>query len=310
MSSLVTSNRLKISLYTGVAAAGVIGCTYLWLPRLNHWRHDTASGLRSERAGESQSDKIADFYASSLIEPRNQAAILALADLQISAGDLDGAGETLKRLPSKIRASRLANVQLGQGQYQAAATVAREGIERYGANFELAQTFAKAELELGRSSEAIKAARDAAGLEPGNVNAQTLYGLATLVAGQGSGITSALVSNSEAVRRVARAQADQLALAQELYVLGLLNSSQKTLSKLPPSSVEVLKLKAQIAMNKFEPSEATLIGAADNLRTATRLQPADASTWGLLVTVNQRLGNVAGVNEAKNRLDHLKAGRP
>lgn len=310
MSSSVASNRLKVTIYTILSVVVSIGCLVLWLPRLNHWRHATAASLRQARVGDTESAKLANLYAATLLEPRNQAAILELADRQITDGDLGSAGETLKRLPGQVRASRLSAVLLGRGEYREASVTAKEGIARYGASFELEMTEAKAELEAGRARTARDETAKAIALQPTSIEAQLLYGLAGLVVGEGSGATNTLVSDPEAARRVSRAQADQVALAQELYTLGLLEAPKAILSKLPPSSTEILRLQAQITLSRFRPSNDQLRSAAANLHTAIQLHPADPSLWELLATTERHLGDVTATSDAESHLARLKAARP
>ena len=243
------------------------------------WLHEVARRQSVQLTSDAQSatpiEAEADFHLAVWLDRTNQPASLGLARAQLASGQAEAALATL----------RLA----GQGS-------------------EVASLSLRTQLELGHNLAAVEAV-PALLTQGAKDEAIILAALAYAQAGQTSSIPAlnSLVSSPGALQHLSRISAGQLALAEELYVNGLPDSSNRLLKTLPTSFERNLLL-AHIAVDRHATSE--LAAATSYLTEAISLNPADASTHQFLSQVYAERGLSAEATGQAALASKLLNGRP
>ena len=276
MSASQYSNTKFWTLTVIVLLASVGSLAALW-PLATQAAHNQAHQLAKEGSSIniSPAEAEADFHLATWLNPADAANWLGLARAQIAAGHPNDALISLKRAGEGSEATRLQIRTL---------------------------------IELGRTSEAAKAADQLTGTHA-TTDDLMLAGLAYALTSRTADITALTprVNSPEALQRFRRVQAGKLPLAAELYATGLLRSSSALLADLPTSFERNLLL-ARIDYTRHTPG--SLNQAASLLTEATALKPSDLEAHQLLAQIlhDQNKTNEAAAQDLL--ITKLQAGRP
>ncbi len=277
MSSSKTSDSSNLGFWIVASLVLILNvglATAIW-PLVVQAAHSESDQLTSAGRQAQGSEAQLDFELAHRLNPANQQASLALAQLQIAAGQSQAAVRTLQRAGQGIEVLRLQlKTQLELEQTGAAVTTAQALVHRSAA--------------------------------PGD---QTLAAYTYLLANQLDQFNTLmpLVSAPEARQRILAAQASPTALGQQLYALELLKSSQTLLMKQPNSVPRDLVLAAIAASHQTADFWRE---ARDFYTAALTLDPANQAARQGLITSLQALGDNDAAAKQAALLAQLQAGRP
>lgn len=170
---------------------------------------------------------------------------------------------------------------------------------------------AKAEIEQGNDVEAIASAKTAHALAPADATATELLAIGYALTKQSAplGALAASEGSAEAAERVLRTNGSNLALAQELYALGLDKRSQQILALPDAQSAERSLLSAKVILSLGNNHQAQLSALAE-LKLAVALDPSRLDAQTLLVMVSQQTGDIALADQHQLLVNKLEAGKP
>jgi thioredoxin-like negative regulator of GroEL len=237
--------------------------------------HIEAAKLVSQAALASPPEASVDYRLATWLDSSNPAGYLGLAQCEITAGQPDAALSILKNA--------------GQG-----SDATRLGIRTL--------------IELGRTNEAADKASVLSA--PGNTDPDLiLAGLAYALAQRPQEIPAliASVSSPQAATRLERTQIGNIALADELYLSGLPESSKRLLIKLPTSFERNLLL---ARINYTQHSSTELSSAADYLVSAIAINPQSADAHLLLADVYADTGHAQESSVQKVLAQDITDGKP
>lgn len=115
------------------------------------------------------------------------------------------------------------------------------------------------------------------------------------------------LASPEALQRVQHAQSSPIALASELYVLGLPNSATELLARQPPSLARCLLL-GQLYSSRHTP--AALLQAKDQFALAVQINPANLEAHLGLQAAWRDLGDPASAAQQQTLIHRLQVGQP
>jgi hypothetical protein len=160
----------------------------------------------------------------------------------------------------------------------------------------------KAYLEEGSPAEAVPPAQVATQLAPHDSTSILLLGAADALSGRP-------VSDSKAPEGLDDLRTANSAQAQELYVLGLLRSSQKVLLTIDQPSAQRAILLANIAL-ALTPGKTGAITATPYAKEAVALDPSNQVARKLYISVSHKTGDTVTANRQAALLAQLEIGRP
>jgi hypothetical protein len=227
------------------------------------------------KGDKAKGDTAISFYTlAASIDPGNHAAYLGLATVDYSLGQPANALAALAKAGQGTTVSELTvESRLELGQFNAAAQAAAP----------LTKIHNDADLHL--AALAYAAAGDTS-------QAQNL---------------STRISSPQAAQSASRASAGKLALAQELYVTGLLNASQAVLNSAPASYARNMLL-ARLMYQAHQKSQ--LATAANLVETAVFLNPASPTAHQLLAEIYRSQGLADKASQQDSLTQKLLAGQP
>ena len=267
---------------TVTVTIGVIAVLVLLAWPLNRYSHH--EGLVALQRGEDQTDRgrsLVWYQVADLLAPHDQAVLSKLAGAEIRSQD------------------------------DAAALAAANRAIKHGAGSTGYVLKSQALLELNRNSEATTAAEAAARSAGADQAAQLQLGLCYAVSSDEAKLsqTIALLSASEAARTLESVEHNHFALAQELYLSGLLNSSGRILDKYQVESSDYYLLKARIGLQLGQDDKQSLGAARDWLARAIAISPERVDLRQLLQSIDNKLGDNAAAAEQGSKIQALQAGK-
>jgi len=160
----------------------------------------------------------------------------------------------------------------------------------------------KALLEEGSDAAAVAPATTAVHLAPHDSTSILLLGAA-------DGLSGRTISDSKAAEGLVYLKTSNIAQAQELYVLGLLRSSQRVLLSIHQPSAQSSMLMANIAL-ALTPGKAGATAATPYAKTAVLLDPSNEDAHRLYISVSRKTGDTATADKQTVLLAELETGKP
>ena len=157
-------------------------------------------------------------------------------------------------------------------------------------------------LEEGSASAALDPAEEAQHLAPRDSTSMLLLGAADALSGHS-------ISDSKAVEGLASLKTRNTAQAQELYVLGLLRSSQRVLLAIHQPSAQRSMLLASIALGLTH-GRAGAVTATPYAKDAVALDPTNQAAQTLYISVSHKTGDNTTTDQQTALLARLRIGRP
>jgi hypothetical protein len=218
---------------------------------------------------------LADYTLAASVDPSDQTAYLAIANTDFSLGE---SANTLKAL------------------------------QRAGQGIAVCELKVESNLQLGHFTAAADATGPLVSPDSSDSNLH-LAGLALAAANQTAAaqVLVPRITAIEAATSVQRATTDKMALAQELYVTGLLNASEAVLQP-QPAGFERNVLLARILYRSNQKSDLAL--AANLLETAVYLNPSDISAHRLLAEIYKSEGQTSKASTQDSLISRLSFGQP
>lgn len=244
------------------------------------------------------------YQMAAFLQPGDHRILRSLADMYVRLDQPDRAIAVLRQLPLAEAGKRIAELQLASGQAEEALKTLNEMInERVTAEVLVAKS--RVLMELDRGVEACATAKDATGYSMADSAVRLQLGLCQIAQADESGYAATIASlgNSEAAKTLQSAHAYKLALARELYAVGLLRTSERILDSLDTSATERYILTGRIKL-----AQRHLDKAKEQLVRATKLDPASVDAHKLLQEILIKLGDDVGASEQAKQIKSLQAG--
>jgi tetratricopeptide (TPR) repeat protein len=297
---------LLVSVATFAFAVGVVA---LSVGPILSAAHSQAVKLGSQADGLQKTDPdkaLLDYRMAHMLDPGNATYILHMADLYLARQQPDDAIKALMQLTPEQAGERVADIQFKSGKFEDAIATAQVLINLGHSQAYLVQ--ARSYLELNQLDNAQAAAKKAQADSTSREEGVVLETAATKLAGRDSSISEGAVSSPERLSQLQNIKAGELPLAQSLYSLGLLNSSQRVLMSLAANNTQVLVLLADIKLAEQPTSQGHLLAAVDYLRQAIAVNPSDVELHKQLKAVYSQLGNSDGVKAEDGLINRLQTG--
>lgn len=283
-----------------VLAAGLAN---LAQPQAASWRHHQTQNLVNQSVNQPGLAAESDLQLAKMLSPHDNTLLVKLAQAQIADGHLNAAIKTLAPDTSQAGESLLAQTQMSLQHYPEATASYLTLVQDHPSD--LARIgLAKAWMERGNYGQALTA------LYAVGQNNDLAYELRSFSL-ELQGVTSAEdclctypVGSPQAVQAVMRAESSQLTLAQELYALGLPDSSQRVLIKLTGQTNLEWLLRAKIALGRPTPDLRT---ASSALRRGLAIDPSNAEMHQLLLKVLEQQGDANGAKVQRLLLQQLSS---
>ena len=160
----------------------------------------------------------------------------------------------------------------------------------------------KALLEEGSATAAITPAEAAVKLDPTNSTSILLLGATDALAGRP-------LNDSKSVEGLGKLRTSNTVKAQELYVLGLLRSSQRVLLAVHQPSSQRSILLANLAL-ALTPGKTGAVAATPYAKAAVDLDPSSIAARRLCISVSRQTGDEVMADKQAALLARLEAGRP
>lgn len=218
---------------------------------------------------------VTDYTLAGSLNPGNHQAYLGLATIDYQLGHPANSLKALDRAGQGTAVSELSvEANLEVGDFQGAA-IAAKPLETTGNSDPDLHLAALAEAAAGNNSTALSIA--------------------------------SRLSSPEAAQSALRAGTDKTALAQELYVSGLLNASETVLNQLPEGYERNLLL-ARLLYNSGDKAKLAL--AANLVQTASFLNPSSLTAHQLLAVIyrSENLGTKASSEDSLT--SKISSGKP
>jgi hypothetical protein len=169
----------------------------------------------------------------------------------------------------------------------------------------------KAYLEEGSDQAAVTTAQQAHVKASNDQTATLLLGAAYALHGQKTDLAALTATQKapETIQGLKSLQTANIARAQELYVLGLLKSSQAILVKLPAPSVQRSLLQAHVALG-LQPGRLGALAATPFAKEAVALDPSSLPAQKLFISVSRETGATATADNHQALMDKLELGKP
>jgi tetratricopeptide (TPR) repeat protein len=248
---------------------------------------------------------IINLRVAHTLAPSNQTIIQHLADLYVKQNRSNDAIKILKKLPKEENGLKIALIYLQTGQLTK-ATHALSALNEAEPNILLAKS--RLQLEQGRVGEAANLASRALSLDPTSAQYQIQLGLCYIIAGQLATSTH-LLSSSEALHSLNRAQLGKTALAYELSSQGLLRSARSVIiTKTELTAYDHLIL-GRINYSLGQNDSSKLGEAQNNLVKATQADPANIEAHRWLEKVLIKTGDIDGAKKQQELIKQLESGK-
>ncbi len=169
----------------------------------------------------------------------------------------------------------------------------------------------RADLEQGSVAAAIGPAESAHRLEPADTDTTLLLGAAYALDHRNSSLIKLIAAqkSSQTAQALSSLKASDIVQAQELYVLGLLRSSQRVAVAVHLPSSQRSILLANLIMD-LTPGRAGAIAATPYAKNAVALDPTNQTAQKLYISVSRKTGDSTTANQQAALLARLQTGRP
>jgi len=166
-------------------------------------------------------------------------------------------------------------------------------------------------MELGETNAGCEIAQTAVQSSTDNQDAGLQLGLCYAAVGDNSklGQTISLLGSSEAAGTLQSVQHNSFALAQELYVTGLLSSSQRILQSSQIQNSDSYLLQTRITLQLGNDSQKSLQDSRGLLEKGIAISPERIDLRQLLQSVDTKLGNTSDANEQGSKIQALQNGK-
>jgi thioredoxin-like negative regulator of GroEL len=272
-----TKSSPKFVILSGVivvASAAALAALWPTAHAFATWKsQDLVNQGRSSRTAE---EGAANFQLATWLNPANQTAQFNLGQARLDLGQPNAALTALN--------------QAGQG-----SDTLRLKLRVY--------------LEQGRHTDAVQTAQELLSAATVTDTDRILACHSYALVGRAAQCQAlrALVTSPQALQALSRAEAGKIPAANELYVLGLPNSSERILLKLP-ASYERNYILGRINYDRH--TESTLQQAADYLTSAIQANPATIEARQILAAVYRAQDKPDAASAQDTMATKLRAGRP
>lgn len=166
-------------------------------------------------------------------------------------------------------------------------------------------------MELNKVSEGCSVAETAVQRSTNDEAAQLQLGLCYAVAGDNGklGQMISLLSPSETAKTLSEVQHNNFSLAQELYVTGLLNASQRILIAHQVESSDYYLLRARITLQLGHDNRGSLGESRGLLEKGIVISPERTDLRQLAQQIDIKLGDTSAANEQGSRIRALQDGK-
>jgi hypothetical protein len=262
--------------------------------------HEKAGQLYqlSQKTSDSGS-RQASLQAAHLLDRSNDKYSNSLIDVQLQRGQIEAALQTAKAIPGEDGRVKIAALQFRLQRFKDVINTLSVSSSD---NAKVLKS--KAWLEIGDSAQA---ASIADGKSEGVIAQKAL---ALSMAGETGEVSNLIptVSSPEAQETLKKAYVGHLALAQELYVRGLLNASERVAAKEPDSLLK-FRLLTAISLGKLPTNQKNATEALSYANKGLAISPSDLRLHELARDAARRSKDNQRLSKEEKFISNLENGK-